>query len=505
MGGFKAKNFFVILITAIAIILSIAIVSSVAFLTFTGIITANNTSVNSGSTSNQLNNNSDFSSEYIDWSDYSDFSSIDSSYISFSDISSSEYVSSNGGSSSNPSSSSVPSSGSSSVTPTPKPPVVQKTGLTKAIWYSTFNLYELIFEKYGYKESTFKNKINEMFDNAVSIGADTVVCHVRGYADAYYPSKYFPWSAHITGVQGKDPGYDPLEIMINAAHDRGLDFHAWLNPYRISTSTTDHNTLSADHPARIWANSSDANKQRNVLKVSSENPKTRAMYFNPTKPESQQLIINGIREILDNYDVDGIHIDDYFYPVTDLDFDGVEFAEYKAQGGKLSQADWRRANVSTLVQGIYSVVHSYSNVVFGVSPSYHISTNGTDDNYTKQYADLAKWMKTPGYIDYIVPQIYFGYEHKTADFTKILNNWLAIPKHDSLKLHIGLAPYKIGTTDGESDEWKTNNMILANQANDAHDKGCNGIFLFDYQTLFNSDSTTTAQRNNLANAIKSIK
>ena len=385
--------------------------------------------------------------------------------------------------------SSIPSSSQSSSSGTVKPPAQSKS-FVSAIWYS----YGDLDFKSNYSYNTFKAKINKMFDDAVSLGNDAVICHVRPFADAYYKSSLFPYSSYLTGTQGKDPGYDPLEYMIEAAHSRGLQFHAWLNPYRISTSTDNPNKLSADHIAKRWWN--DPDKKRNVL-ISGN-----GLYFNPTVPECRKLIIDGVREIVNNYDVDGIHIDDYFYPTTDAEFDGIEYADYKADGGVLSQADWRRINVSTLIQGMYQAAHSKSGVVFGVSPSYSF-----DVNFNEQYADLKHWMKTAGYIDYIVPQIYFGYEHSLskARYNNALNTWVTAPKLSSVKLYIGLGAYKIGTTDGGSDEWITDKELLAKQTFDAKVYGADGIFIFNYSTLFANTVQATAQRGNLKKALESIK
>ena len=344
-------------------------------------------------------------------------------------------------------------------------------------------------------EQQFKNKINKMFDDAAALNNDAVICQIRPFADAYYPSSYFPWSSYITGTQGQNPGYDPMAYMIEAAHSRGLQFHAWLNPYRISTSTNNPNNLSADHIARKWWN--DESTKRRVL-VSGN-----GLYFNPTIPECQKLIIDGVKEIVSNYNVDGIHIDDYFYPTTDTSFDGAEYAAYKADGGSLSQADWRRANVTALIKGIYQAAHSKSGTVFGISPSYSIDTN-----YNEQYADLKYWMKTEGYIDYIVPQIYFGYNHSNdkAKYTNCLNTWVSTPKLSSVKLYIGLGAYKIGyANDGGSDEWTTDRQLLAKQAIDAKKSSADGIFLFNYSTLFADTDAAKAQRENLLNALKSFE
>ncbi len=374
------------------------------------------------------------------------------------------------------------------------PPTANKSFIS-AIWYSYST--DMNF-KSGYDFNTFKKRIDKMFDDAVSLGNDAVICQVRPFADAYYKSELFPWSTYLTGTQGKDPGYDPMAYMIEAAHSRGLQFHAWLNPYRISISTTNPNSLSADNIAKIWWN--DPDKKRNVL-VSGN-----GLYFNPAVTEVQNYIINGVREIVNNYNVDGIHIDDYFYPTTDTSFDKTEYDLYKADGGSLSQADWRRANVSALVQGMYQAAHSKSGVVFGVSPSYDF-----DVNYNEQYANLKHWMSTSGYIDYIVPQIYFGYKHSSAkaNYSTCLNTWVSAPKLSSVKLYIGLGAYKIGKVDeyagAGKDEWKTDNELLAKQTTDASLNGADGIFLFNYSTLFADTNSATAQRENLQKALKSIQ
>lgn len=415
----------------------------------------------------------------------SNISSVDSSIESSSSGQTSSEVTSSKVNSS--SVSSTPSVNVSSGTATP--PVTNKT-FTSAMWYS----YGSDMNFKNLTEQQFKNKIDKMFDDAVDLGNDAVICQVRPFADAYYQSSLFPWSSYITGTQGKNPGYDPMAYMIEAAHKRGLQFHAWLNPYRISTSTTNPNNLSSDHIARKWWN--DESTKRRVLVAGN------GLYFNPTIPECQKLIIDGVKEIVNNYNVDGIHIDDYFYPTTDLEFDSVEYNEYKSDGGNLSQAEWRRANVSALVQGMYQATHSKSGVVFGVSPSYNF-----DANYNEQYADLKYWMKTAGYIDYIVPQIYFGYNHSNskAKYSNCLNTWVSTPKLSSVKLYIGLGAYKIGyATDGGSNEWTTDKELLAKQAIDAKVTGADGIFIFNYSTLYANTNLATAQRENLKKALKSF-
>ena len=151
-------------------------------------------------------------------------------------------------------------------------------------------------------------------------------------------------------------------------------------------------------------------------------------------------------------------------------------------------------------------MHKHRGVVFGISPSYHISTNKTDKNYTDLYADIAKWMSSDGFIDYIAPQIYFGYEHSSADYAKILKRWLSIPRKSSVKLYIGLAAYKIDPSESyTTNEWQTVPDILARQTVDAYNSKCDGVFIFNYSPLFSSKGLAEQERDSLSKTLNTIK
>ena len=378
-----------------------------------------------------------------------------------------------------------------------EPPKTVQSSFKSAVWYTYF---ELSFS--GLNENDFKSKINNMFNDAVKIGTTDIICHVRPFADAYYRSEYFPMSKYVSGTQGKDPGYDPLEYMVEVAHERGLKIHAWINPYRIS-SDDNIDKLSCDNPAYKWRNDGNSDTDRNVLTWGGK------LYFNPGKADVRKLIIDGVREIVEKYDVDGVQIDDYFYPTSpaaDETFDSAEYNAYKnASGGNyLSLADWRRANVSALVSGIYSAVHSVRDgVVFGVSPAAGISSN-----YNNMYADVAAWVANKGYIDYIAPQLYFGYEYKldSYKFTNLLKQWLSLPRAEGIEIHIGLAAYKVGKTDAGSNEWINKNDILGIQVVDCYNYGCNGVILFSYSTIMDNESELIkAERESYISAISSVR
>lgn len=352
----------------------------------------------------------------------------------------------------------------------------------KAVWISY-----LEFKSTGYTELEFKKQINTMFDNVVNMGMNAVVVHVRPFGDAMYNSSYFPWSKYCSGTQGKDPGFDPLEIMVEEAHKRGLQFHAWLNPYRVTTGTTDVSTLATTNQARKWLTDSSTSNDRNVLSFNGN------LYYNPGSVSVRNLIRKGVQEIVKNYDVDGIHFDDYFYPTLgknyeDL-FDAQEYQAYVADCQNkgvtkiLSIANWRRRNVNWLVKNIYNDIKKIdSNVVFGISPGGFLNTLLMDDRY---YTDIKTWMSKSGYVDYICPQIYWSFEHSTYPFAQTVDLWSSLLKTNSVDLYIGIPVYKAGSK--EEPEFKTNTNILVDMVEYCQDSGSvDGFMFYRYDYFYNS-------------------
>lgn len=341
----------------------------------------------------------------------------------------------------------------------------------RAVWISYLEMATLLKNK---SKTEFTANISDVFDKVKAYGLNTVVVHVRPFGDALYDSEYFPWSYTITGVEGKDPGYDPLEIMIKQAHARGLRFEAWLNPYRVRNDGNT-NAMSADNPARIALEAGDGSvvKYKNVIS------------YNPASAKSQKLILNGVREIVRKYDVDAIHIDDYFYPTTDEAFDKNYYTAYTDKGGELSLADWRRDNVLKMVRGMYKAVKDEKpEVLFGISPQSSI-----DNNYSTQYLDVKKITSVDGYCDYIMPQIYFGFDNQAQPYAKTLALWSNMVKAPGVRLYVGLGVYKCGLTDswagtGKS-EWADNNDLLAQMVKEARSlENCTGFALYRYESLF---------------------
>lgn len=353
-----------------------------------------------------------------------------------------------------------------------------------AVWIS----YLELDKSKKYTESQFKTYINKMFDESVKLKMNAVIVQVRPTGDAMYPSSYFPWSAYASGTQGKNPGYDPLSYMIEAAHKRGLEFHAWINPYRVTISGTKVSALSSNNQARIWRESGDSSLVRNVLSYNSK------LYYNPASTDVQNLIINGVKELVSNYNIDGIHFDDYFYPSLGTNyknnFDAPEYVLYCADCSEngttaLSIENWRRNNVSNLVKKVYKAIKGINpNVKFGISPAGNISNLKSASSY---YVDIEKWLSSSDYLDYICPQIYWSFNNKYCPFDKTVDNWKNIRKSSSVNLYIGIAAYRAGTT--AEPEWKACNDVMKRQVLYGRNTGSvDGYMFFRYDSMKSSNA-----------------
>ncbi len=353
-----------------------------------------------------------------------------------------------------------------------KQPVTDKSDIKKqdetikAVWifYRELSMAE---EKGGNAES-FKKKIDGIFDNCVSLGINTVFFHVRPFADSFYPSDIFPLSEYLTGTQGANIDYDPLEIAVNSAHCRDISIHAWINPFRISFST-DFKQLAVSNPARKLFE--DGSK----LVCKTEN----GLYFNPSSAENHKLIIDGVREIVKNYNVDGIHIDDYFYPSTDESIDKAQYDLYKSKGGGMNLFEWRIQCINSFVSSLYNSVKSIDkNVVVSVSPAGNI-----DNNYNSLYADVRRWGSVKGYCDWLIPQLYYSFENETLPYKNAADEWRKITSCSEVKLIAGLGVYK--AVEGDND-W-TGDSVIEREWNYAEKCDYDGYALFSYSSIVSSD------------------
>ena len=356
------------------------------------------------------------------------------------------------------------------------------SGEMRGVWVSYLDWNGWAKDEAGYKKA-----MDQTLDLCVQKGLNAVFLQVRPDGDAMYPSQYFPWSKFASGKQGKNPGYDPLAYAVQAAHQRGLQLHAWINPYRITGYLNRYSDLCASNPAIAWAKDGDNSNDRWVLCQNGE------YYYNPAIPQVRQLIIDGVKEIVTNYEVDGIHFDDYFYP--NLDDSKAEtwfdYPEYQASGTSLSVAAWRRNNVNELVRGVYSAVKSIRpQALFGISPEGYLQNLRKD---TRQFTDVDAWMTQSGYVDYLMPQIYWGFEAKQNGqaagyaFANCLNEWVTLKKKGNVKLYVGLALYKTGTdaVDGnEVPEWQRYHDIMKREVQAGRATGqVSGYCFYDLSSL----------------------
>lgn len=354
----------------------------------------------------------------------------------------------------------------------------------KGVWIP---FYTLDMKNTNYTEEEFKEKFETIANNCEKFEFTDVFVHVRSHADAYYKSDYFPSSHFITGEQGSPLNFDPLKIMIDIAHKHNLKFHAWLNPYRIQfNNCPDH--LAANNYFNIWKNSNNEIERDYVVDFGTEK------YFNPGYCEVRSLIVKGIEEIVKNYEVDGIHFDDYFYPENKPDFDQKCYENYlKSLNGNspLSKEQWRMANVNSLIASVYSSIKNIKpNVLFGISVSGNLKVND------RISADVRTWSQVPGYVDYICPEIYWNFEHPILPFDKGVNDWKNTVDRKIVKLYHGLGVYKAGS-DMDSGTWKKADNILQTEVEFARKSGSDGLILFSYDDLFNPQA-----QNEITNMMK---
>lgn len=360
----------------------------------------------------------------------------------------------------------------------------------KSAWITYFELEKLTTN--SNTEKDFTKAVKSAFKEIKANKLNTVTVQVRPCADAFYKSDYFPVSKYCFGVQGCELKYDPLAVMVKEAHDLGLRIEAWINPYRVSQSDK-IDELSDNNIAKQWYNSDD--KKSNIY-IDDK------IYFNPASDEVETLIVNGVKEIVSNYAVDAIHFDDYFYPTVKEDIDKADYDAYVKEGGEMKLADWRRENVSKMVKAVYAAIKEInSSVEFGISPQSKISAN-----YNNLYADVERWATEEGFVDYICPQIYFGFYNEAQPFTKTAKDWAELVT--SCRLYIGLALYKAGQEDkfasADKDyainEFKESHNIISRQISYLKQlDNINGFYIFSYSYLTDKDNAAVAEE------VKNIK
>lgn len=351
----------------------------------------------------------------------------------------------------------------------------------RGVWVSYM---ELSMENESSKtQKAFEDKFTEIAQKCRESGFNTLIVQVRPFCDALYKSGYFPWSHILTGTQGENPQYDALQVMCNICKENNLKIHAWINPYRVSSNETPKK-LSENNP---------------YIKNSEIGIKTdNGIFLDPSNETAQQLICDGVKEIAENYDVDGIQFDDYFYPTEDESFDKKQHEVYIEKYGKencMSLDNWRMQNVNTLICKVYRTIKSVDlSVEFGISPQGNI---GNNDGL---YADVKSWCTCKGFADYICPQIYFSLENPALTFEDCLNSWTSLDFDENVKLYVGLGGYKAGKGEYDEETWLLSDSILADEYDILrNNKSVRGFMLYSYSCL--EDDTAKKEINNLINAL----
>ncbi|MFH8367013.1 glycoside hydrolase family 10 protein [Streptomyces sp. NPDC018031] len=285
-----------------------------------------------------------------------------------------------------------------------------------------------------------REELLRYLDTAVERRLNAVIFQVRPTADALWPSPYEPWAEYLTGTQGRDPGWDPLGTAVTEAHARGLELHAWFNPYRVANHT-DPARLVPNHPARL--------RPHWVV------PYGGKLYYNPGLPEVRRFVQDAMLDAVRRYDIDAVHWDDYFYPypVAGQTFDDDE--AYARHGGAFpDRASWRRDNTDRLVlETARRIKGLKKRVRFGISPFAVWRNRATDplgsdtragvQTYDDLYADTRRWVRE-GWIDYIVPQVYWNIGFAAADYARLVPWWAETVRGTGVRLYVGEALYKAG-------------------------------------------------------------
>ena len=346
----------------------------------------------------------------------------------------------------------------------------------KAMWLSQFDMRE-IYTSDGKQRNTeeYTRLLERLISNISSMGINTVFIQLRPNGDSIYPSEIYPPSVYAIGAYGNDFSYDPFDIFLSMAHNAEISVHAWVNPLRCMSVKNIENIPDAYTVKRWYLDGKYIKEVDGYL------------YLDPAYEETRALISSGVAEIIERYDVDGVHIDDYFYPTTDESFDSDSYLSLNPK--QLSLGDFRRENTEALVRSIHDTVKDANcALLFGVSPS-----GNTERNYSELFADVESWCKK-GYVDYLCPQIYFGFEHATHPFDEVYAEFLNMTKDTNITLVSGITLEKAANGyDGVSDKWagsggdewiEQKNIIKRSLECVRELDDTSGVALFSYRLLF---------------------
>ena len=344
---------------------------------------------------------------------------------------------------------------------------------TIGMWFSYLEYRSMCS---GMSEEEFRVFVDTAVQNMQDLGINTLYLHAVAFTDAFYDSAIYPRTAVLGEI-----AYDPFAIFSMRAKDAGMQVHAWINPMR-SVTVEEAGSLPEDFVIRKWIESNDERVRQNGDRY----------YLNPAYPEVRELITSIARELIEKYDIDGIHLDDYFYPYnTENNFDAYVYSLAKQENETLSLQDFRIQNTDRMIRELYEMVKQADpNLIFSVSPAGNL-----DNCVNLLFADPRHWVEQ-GTVDCLIPQIYWGFLHPIKPFEPTLQEWKTITDGFDVDLMPGLAAYVIGAPQNLSEdetvnkEWVDNDDMMARQMELSFKEGCPGVVFFSYSSFFAPDPDT---------------
>lgn len=331
-------------------------------------------------------------------------------------------------------------------------PVQQSGSPVVAAWLTAVSLSDMLK---GATEAAYRAAVHQELTWLCENGFTDVFVQVRSNGDAYYRSRVYPRAASWS------QDFDPFQVFLEENQQVGLQVHAWINPYRCQTAGQ-MLKIPDTYPTRMWAQE----QAEPIVQVSGR------WYLNPADEHAQALICTGAQELLDGYDIAGLHIDDYFYPTTEPELDAAAFAASRSE----NLTAWRTEQVNTLVAALYAQAHA-ADRIFSISPRGDPAASAQ-----LLYADPETWCSQSGYCDWILPQLYYGFDNETCDFAEMLDLWQGMVQTDGVRLIPGICTYKVGQADDWAGtgrmEWLTEQEIPARQAAAVLETGLNGVAVY---------------------------
>lgn len=340
----------------------------------------------------------------------------------------------------------------------------------------------------GGSSDIISENIIKMIDNIYNLNFNLIVLQVVSFSDAIYESDIYPWSSVISNVEGENPGIDVVDFFIKEAKKRNISIYVWINPYRVRSSN-DVLSITDKNPAFKYIGT-------DTLYINN------GIYYNPAKDEVLDLIVSGVYEIVTKYKVDGVLFDDYFYPSLDVSINDYE--EYLKSNDNITFDQYRLMIINRLIEKVHKVCND-NNTLFGVSPDGNI-----ENNYNKAFADVVTWLDSDKYIDFIMPQVYYGFNNEKKPFLKTIKEWNNLIKNKNIDLYIALAFYKVGSIDTYANtgklEWQNNSDIIMKEILLSRNLDYyTGFVLFRYGNLFDKELYTMTTLKEIENMQKIVK